>query len=180
MALPKINLNKKQKILASIAVLMAGVFLVERVVFSGMRSKSKKISQQIKLAESMLEKDLSLHGSKDKLIAEYNKYQVYFKAKEFNSEQLMAEFLKEIERLAKDSAVSVVSFSPQAVPEDTRGSVRYKADLRLEANYNQALIFMQKIQESKLLIALDKVSFVPKDERASILKLDIVASMAVP
>jgi len=176
----KINLKKKQKILCIAAAALVGIFLAERLFFFGMRTKIKNIRQQVKLAEKVLERDLALQQSKDRLVSEYNKYQVYIMPRNFSPDQLVAQFLNEIEKLAKDSAVSVVNLSPQPSPEGAKGNGRIKADLRLEATYNQVLSFMQKVQESRLLIALDRISFTPKDEQASLLRCEIVVSMALP
>ncbi|MCK9604124.1 MAG: type II secretion system protein M [Candidatus Omnitrophica bacterium] len=176
--LPK--LDKKQKILAIIAFAILFIFLVDRLLLSSLRSKLKNMQQQIKLAEATLKRNLAVQNSKDKLLEDYNNYKPYLKTESVDASQVLAEFLREIERLAKDAGVSVVNLSPEEDPEKLKDVKKYKASLQLEGSLGQMVNFMYKIERSKLLIKLDRLTLMPKDEQASAMKMEASISRVVP
>lgn len=94
--------------------------------------------------------------------------------------QIIEELLKETERIAKDLGVSIISLSPQEPSEQPKEYKKYKADLRMEGSLEQIINFLYKVGNSKLLIKLDRLSFSPKDEQASLLKAETTVSIAVP
>lgn len=176
--LPK--LDKKQKYLAIIALAIMASFLLDRIILSNLRDKLKNIQKQIKLAEVTLKRNLGIQNSKNKLLMDYNNYKSYLKTESADASQILAEFLQEIERLAKEAGVSVVNLSPQEDPEKIKDVKKYKADFQVEAGLEQLINFMHKIEGSKLLIKLDRLSLAPKDEQAATIKMEASISRVVP
>jgi|WetSurMetagenome_2_1015567.scaffolds.fasta_scaffold200367_3 hypothetical protein len=176
----KLNLTKKQKILALLALGALFIFSAEKVFFSSISSKLRSMNRQIKAAETTLQRNLAIRQSKDLYSAEFKAYQAYLKEEKSDLGGMAVDFLKEVERLARESGVSVINLNPQAAVENIKGSRIYKADLRLEASSAQLLGFFVKVQESRLLINLERFSISPKDEQATTLKADAVVSLAIP
>jgi len=178
--MPKIKLNQKQKILAYVVIGIVFVFLVERLFLSGLRGRLRGIAKEIKVEEARLRKILGVQNAKDRLSLDQKNYQGYLKTKKPEDSEATAELLKEVERLAKEAGLSVVNLNPQPAGEEKTEVRQYKADLRVEANIEQVLNFLNRVQESKLLIKVDKLTLAPKDEQASLLKMEATLSMAVP
>ena len=103
----------------------------------------------------------------------------YLKVGEVPERQIIEELLKEIERICKDSGVSIINLSPQEAKEESKGK-KYKADLRIEGSTEGILSFLYKTETSKLLLKLDRLSVGPKDEQASVLRLEATVSVSIP
>lgn len=174
-----LQVKGKQKILVVASIYVVSIFLADRIFLYGLRSKLRGVRQQIKAEEARLKKNLSIKNNKDKILSDYNNYQPYLKEWLVDEKQTTAQLLREIERLAKSSGVSIVNLNPQEGPEQAKGYNKYKADLRLEASPEQLISFLFGVSESKLLIKIDKLSLVPKDEQASVLRIEALISMAV-
>ena len=174
----KIQLKGKQKILVYAVIGVLVCIFMGRFIFFSLGIRLKQLKQQTKLAEAKLKKGLEIQKQKDIISSDYDKYSVFLRVEKMDQRQIVEELLKEVERIAKDSGVSLINLSPQEATEQDKG--RYKADLRMEANAAQILNFLYKIQESNLLIKLDKISVNPKDEQVSSLKADATVSIAVP
>ncbi len=176
-----IKINKREKILAYAIGGLIAIFLIEHFLFSGIRGKSKGVSQQIRIEESRLQAGLDIQKRKDKITAEYKELKPYLEKSEgISDREIFAKFLKEAERVAQEAGVSIVSLSPQNETLDEPEDVKYNADLRAEGSLAQVLGLMDKIQKSTLLIKLDKMSLSSKDEQAGTMKIEAVLSLVVP
>jgi len=174
----KIQLKGKQKILVYTVISILVCLFIGRFIFFSLGTRLKQLKQQTKLAEANLKKGLEMQKQKGMISSDYDKYQVFLITEKMEQRQIIEELLKEVERIAKDSGASILNLSPQEAAEQGKG--RYNADLRIEANAEQILNFLYKIQESKLLIKVDKISVSLKDEQASTLKAEATISITVP
>lgn len=177
MMMPKFK--KREKI---IAVVLGGIlflFIAEKLFFSNIFSRIRKLKQQIKLEETNLNIGIQMQKKKDRIRNEYRAYESYLKVSEEPEQEIIANFLKEIEKIAQEAGVSIANLSPQSQAEQFKEGKRYKADLRAEGPVEKILTFLYKVQNSSLLIKLDKLSITPKDPQAETLKLDTIVSLTV-
>lgn len=176
-----IKMGNREKILIYAIAGLILFFVIDRVLFSGLRGKSKMVLQQIKLEESRLRSGLDIQKRKDRIAAECKELKPYIEKVEGISEQEMfAKFLKEIEKNAQDAGVSIVNLSPQSEVQDAAEYKKYDAEFRAEGNLAQVFNFIGKIQSDTLLIKLDKISISPKDEHANVMKVEAIISLVVP
>lgn len=169
----------REKLLLIVTIGLAACWLIERVLVGGLHTRLKTLRRQIAAAEAELRTGLRIQQQKDLVLDDAERYSSYLLTG-VPEREVLARFLKEIEQLAHESGVSVVSFKPDNQPSRARDYTAYKAQLRAEAGLEQLLDLLAKIQNSRLLIKLDKFSLTPKNEQASTLTLDTTLSMAVP
>ena len=175
------KINKREKLLVYTIAGLIFLFLIERFLFSGIRGKTRGVSQQIKIEESRLQAGLDIQKRKDKITAEYKELKPYLEKTEgISDREIFAKFLKEAERVAQEAGVSIVSLSPQEESLDEPEDVKYNADLRAEGSLNQIIGLIDKIQSSALLIKLDKLSLSSKDDQAGTIKVEAVLSLIAP
>jgi Tfp pilus assembly protein PilO len=172
-----IKLKKKERAIAVAAAVIIGLFLLDRTVFFAMRKKLSSCRKMITLEESRYKKNLGLLKSKDGILADYNKYRSFLEVPFNDQRQTVAELLKEVERIAQESKVSVLNLSPQESVKQEKEFNRYSADLKMEANSEKLLNFLFKIQSSAFLLKIDRLSVQPKNEEASLLKVDVTVSI---
>ncbi len=174
-----IKLNRTQKILAYSAGGIITVFLLGRFSFFNPASSSKGLQQQIKAQEEMLKEALQIKKNKDAIMQDYNKYSPYLDSL-LTDEENTAQFVKEIEKISQEAGISVINLNPENKPQPFKDYKKLKADMRLEATTAQLLNFVSKIQDDKLLLRLENLTIVPKDEYASSLRVEASISVAIP
>lgn len=129
----------------------------------------------------MLKSNIDLQKKKDKILSESNAHKSYFQIDKTTSDrEAVGIFARELEKIAQESGLSVANLNPQIDPEEVEGRKKYKADMRVDANFEQLCNFLYKMTNSKLLIKLNKLSVSPKDGQASALKVEMVVVMVMP
>lgn len=174
-----LKLKKKEKIIVIVIASVAVFVLFFKFFVLGVVNKSKKINMEIRLAEEKLKKSFGIEKNK-KNIEDENKAYAKYLLGPLQEREVVGRFLKEIENITQNTGILVINLTPdnQAVQEKT--FKKFKAELKAEANLQQVINFLFRIQESSLLIQLDKISLTPKDEIASTLRIDATISIAVP
>lgn len=174
-----LKIKKREKIIFSVVLGIIAIFLMEKIVFSNFRKKMRELNKKIKVQETAIRKGLSINKSRDRIIQEYKDY-AKFLITDAQDQDIVARFLKEMEKITQDSGLSVVNLAPEEKLIETPEYKEYRANLRLEGNMEQLLNFLKKVQDSTLLIKLVKLNLISKDEQASLLRIDVTVSLVVP
>jgi hypothetical protein len=172
------RVNKNILIATGIGIVIA--FLAARFLFSGLGTRFALLNSQVRLAEAQLARGLQIRNIKDSIKTDFDKYRPYLNVETMEKRQLIEVLLKEIESLAKEADISIVNLSPQEAAGEAREVKEYKADLRAEGGLTQVIGFLTRLQESKLLVRIDKLSLSPKDDTAALLKMEASLSVATP
>lgn len=173
------KLKKSQKIALFIILGIIIAFLLEKVVFSVIRTKIKDLNKKIKLQELALREGLSVQKNKDKIIQDYKNYSQYLLT-ETQDRDITAKFLKEVEKITRDAGLSVVSLVPEDKFEQKPNYKEYRVNQRLEGRMGQLLNLFDKIQNSPLLIKLNELTITSKDEETGTLSIEAIIGLAVP
>lgn len=168
-----------EKLLLVITIGLVVLYLGDRLIFSGLRTRSQTLRQEIAAEEVRLRMGVSIQKRKGAMLNEQKKYAVYF-LPTTQERELIAKFLKETERIAQESKITIADLTPDNQPSKAAAQRTYKAQLKAEATLEQLLTFFSKLQASQLPIRLDRFSLTPKDEQASSLRLETTISMVVP
>ena len=174
-----LKIKKREKIIFSVVAGIIVIFMLEKIVFSNFRKKMRELNKKIKVQETAIRNGLSINKSKDRIIQEYKDY-AKFLITDAQDQDIVARFLKEMEKITQDSGLSVVNLAPEEKLIETPEYKEYRANLRLEGNMEQLLNFLKKVQDSTLLIKLVKLNLISKDEMASLLRIDVAVSLVVP
>jgi len=174
------ELTRSQKILSYVAGGIICVFFIEKFFFAGLRAKINTLNQQIKKEEVDLKIGIDIQKRKDSILKDYNNYKDYLSGQNISDKEIFTGFLKEIEKLAQESGLSIINLTPQNEPQKIRDYTKYNADLKAEAPLEKFFDFLNRIQNDKLLVKLDKLSLSPKDEQASLLKIEATISITIP
>lgn len=170
--------NKKIILYAAIGGII--ILFLANFVFAVLGGRLKQFNKRIKLAEVKLTQILQIQKAKGVVEQESEMYQSYLAIEKWDERRVVEELLKETERIAKDSRVSVINLSPQQTPEMTPECKKYKADLRIDANLEQIYNFLRGIEMSRLLIRVERLTASSKSEDGDILKSEMTISIAIP
>lgn len=171
--------NYRKKILFYITAGMAAVFLFNRYVIKGIGSQISLVTKQITIAENELGKLVILQSKKNELVEDIKLVIPYVKAVNFQDDGGTI-LLKEIEQMVHVSGGTILMLNLQNSTSNSDDYKKYLANIRLELSFSQLLMFLGKIQDSKILISLDRFSVAKKDETSGMLKVEGVVALTVP
>lgn len=169
----------RERLLWALTIGLGTVFLVDRVLLSGMRDKGEALRREITAEEVDLRSGVGIQKRKGIIQNERQRYGGYL-LPAASDRELIGNFLKETERIAQEAGAVILDLTPDNQPVKGAPYKLYKAQLKAEATVEQLLNFLYKLQTSRLLVKLDRFSITPKDERASLVRLETTISMAVP
>ncbi|MBL7130562.1 MAG: hypothetical protein ISS45_04035 [Candidatus Omnitrophica bacterium] len=172
-----LNIEENQKILLIIIGIVILVLVV--IVLKTLIGKISQLQQEIKITQLEIKEDLKIQVRKDKILKEYDIYQPYLKDQGDDEQKIKSNFLKDLEKIAQNSDISIVSLSPSESSEEETYNIYY-ADFKGEGAIEDILNFLGKIQESKSLIKIDRLDVSSKGRDTEKLKLDAKISISIP
>jgi len=175
----KLLLNKNAKRILLVCAIIGVIFILEHCFIASLREQIKNFHRQIQVEEHQLKENLTLLAKKELIFVDYEYCKPYLKKVINSDKQMIGELLSEMESLVNDSGSSVVNLSPQDKPEQTDMYKKYKAEFLLEANFEQLIAFLHNIQESTLLIELEKFSITDENKNSGNVRINGIVSMAV-
>jgi hypothetical protein len=176
----KIQAKGTKKILLYTVIGGVVILILANFVFAALGHRLKQFNKRIKLTEAKLTQILGIQKAKDTVEEESKTYNSFLNVEKWDERRVVEELLKETERIARDSRVSVINLSPQQLPEITQDCKKYKADLRIDATLEQIYNLLRGIEMSKLLIKVEKLTVASKNEEADILKSEMTIAIAIP
>lgn len=175
----KIQMSPQNKFLFAVMGGSLLVLILGQLILSDLGTRSRKDRQQVKLVEKTLIRSLVVRDKREKIMADYKKYQAYLALEHTPPRQVVEEFLREIERIARDAGASIVNLNPRTLPDAAQELAVYHVDLRMECSADQLLFFFKDIKDSKFLIKVERFSVTAKDEQGISLKVEMLLSLRV-
>jgi len=176
----KIQVKGGKKIILYVVAASLVILFLANFVFAILGKRLKQFNQRIRLAEAGLTRIMQIQKARDIVEGESKTYQSFLAVEEWDERRVVEELLKETERIAKDSKVSVINLSPQQTPETGQEGKKYKADLRIDATLDQIYGFLRGVEKSSFLIKVEKFSVASKNEEGNILKSEMTVEIAIP
>jgi Tfp pilus assembly protein PilO len=153
------------------------MMILETVVFRPLSNRLATLNQEVRAKEVELMKGLRIDEQRDRILKEYKSYEGYLRIKG-SDEEIISEFLREIERLGRESTVSLLDIKPQST--NKRGVYKeYIIEVRLEAPMKSIIDFLYRLNNSVLLLKVEKLVLSLKEESSDILKVNMSISGAV-
>jgi len=162
-----LNLKKRELLLAYLIAALLAVWFVFKVIFAPFHEKLLTLSREAVLSEGRLKKSTGLLEAKDVINREYAKYASFFSLQNVSDEEAVAAFLKEVEKIGRESGVTILDMKPQKESGKDKFSKQYEINIKVEANMAELVKFLYSLHNSRLLFSIDKLVLSPKSEGAS-------------
>ena len=150
------------------------IFILQKIVFGPLVKKLDDANKEIELLETKLIKGLRQEAQRDKILKSYKNFQVYLKLRG-SDEENVSEFLREIEKLARQSEVSLSDVKPRGINKRAMYK-EYLIEIRTEAAMKEIITFLHSLSDANLLLRVDKLTLGLKDENSDLLKVGMVIS----
>lgn len=168
------KLAKREKQIAYGCAALFLIFILQKAVFEPLANKLDALNQEIQSLEAKLIKGLRQEGQRDEILKAYKNYEGYLKIKG-SDEEVTSEFLKEIEKSARESGVSLSDIKPRSVNKRAMYK-EYTIDIRTEAPMKYIIAFLYRLDRSNLLLRVDKITLGLREESSDILKATMLIS----
>jgi hypothetical protein len=170
--------KRERMVIYPVAVLVV-LFVVVKLCVVPMKHKGEADREAIKKLETDLSSALSISQRKDQIVRDASAYKKYIQGlQDASSRETATKFLKEIEKIAQESNVSILSLTPEHAAGTAEDDKILLASLRAEGDAKQFYVFIGKMQESTLLLKLEDFALTAKDEESGALKMDMSISLA--
>ncbi|HQP91083.1 MAG TPA: type 4a pilus biogenesis protein PilO [Candidatus Omnitrophota bacterium] len=150
------------------------VWIVVRFVFGPFHEKLSSLSQEASLTEEKLKKGMALLAKKEAINKEYDRYASYFSVQNVSDEEATAIFLKEVEKVGRESGVTILDMKPQKETDKDKIAKQYSINIKAEGGMDSLVDFLYSLHSSKLLLSIERIVLAPKGENASVLNITIV------
>lgn len=168
-----INLKKRELLLAYGIAALLSVWLVSKVIFGPFHAKLVTLSLEAASGEERLKKGVSLLEKKEVINKEYTKYATYFSLQSVSDEEAVAAFLREVEKISRESGMTIIDMKPQKGAETDKFSKQYEINIKAEANMPQLVKFLYSLHNSQLLFSIEKLVLSPKSEGTADLNITL-------
>ncbi|HNX91790.1 MAG TPA: hypothetical protein PKY78_01270 [Candidatus Omnitrophota bacterium] len=166
------GLSKSEKKIFYIACIIIGVALFDRVIIGPIAKETTVIGDKISSETNMIKQNVLILRYKDAILDKYVMYGKYFTKKGLTEEEMIAEFLNEIEELAAKSKVSLTNINP--VNTEQKGeNVLYTLTVECSATMNDFINLIYGIDNTKKLLRVVSFNIAPKDRDSYSVKASI-------
>ncbi len=166
------KLGKREKYIVYVTVLIVGAFLFDKLVLSSFLEKLNNMDATINQKERELGNALQLIAQKEIIESEYEKYTKGIKQK-LSNEKETAQLLSEIEKIAKETEVSLTRMKPSQVKEEEFYK-EYIVQVEAEAVISNLIDLIYKLERTSRLIRVREIRLVPEQKNSTMLKMDMV------
>ena len=169
-----INLNKREKIILTITVIVIGFGLLEKNIFSPIRKKMSASMIRQKMVEKKLEKFLSMAVQDGIVKSLYEKYAQSIMQKGSNEEE-MGRFLSEIEKLGDKCLISIKNVKPEKIIDENDFN-KYLVKLGIESRMNDFADFIYQLESFPRMFRVEEFTISPKNKNSFIMKISLTIS----
>ena len=162
------KLSKKEKIGMSFAIAFMVISGMDRLIINPIRERFQRINQAIKISEKQLRHDLRNVQLKDQIEKEFEKYVEYVE-RSGSDDQEKAKILIEIQSLADQTNVNVVSQKPQST-KTVDFYKEFAVEIEAEGEIEALITFLHRINVSTQLLRVEKLRLNNKEQGTKILK----------
>lgn len=137
-------------------------------------SRLKSLEEETESTRYHIQRDLRFLAYKDRILKEEEALQQYFQAPQGSEDEIIANFLKGIEELARDAAINLVKVNPGEAAMQ-KGYIEYSATLDCDGPLNSMTNFIYSVNTASELMKVVHLNVLPKKTSAD----EIQVSMTI-
>jgi len=161
--------KQREMVLVYVVAGLLVVWALVRVIFVPFQERLATLKRTLALQEARFKKGAALRDNGATITSEYAKYESYFSLRGISDEEAVAAFLKEIEKLSRNSELTILDMKPQTNVEADKFSKRFAIVVKAESGMGELVKFLYALYASPLLFSVEKMTLVPKTDDTSVL-----------
>jgi Tfp pilus assembly protein PilO len=172
------RLSKREKFIVYAASFFIIMTILDRTVINPIYSKINSLNNQIKDRQASIAQDLHILAQKDRILNESKKYASFMDGTQ-PEEETVTGLLKEIENIANKSSLYIVDMKPSGLKEEKDNTRKYLVNLNCEGQMEQIMDFMYNIENSNMLLTIERYQISPKSRESSVAQVTMTISKIV-
>ena len=170
------RLSQREKLILYVSTAIVMIMFVDRLVVGPIYKSIHSLDQQIHDMETNIKESIHLLGQKDQMMKEAEYYATYSAPSKSEEEETLI-LLKQIQELANQASVNLLYSKPGGAAAETKERNVYRVSLECEGQMDQLINFFYAIENSKLLLRVEKYSLQPTAKGSSVIKCAATVSM---
>jgi len=170
------HLSQREKIILYLSITVVMIVVADQLVLSPIIKSVQSLDQKIYDTESNIKASIRLLGQKEKMMKEAEHYASYAPSSKKSGEDEVLVLLKLVQELASQASVNLLYSKPGGGEAKERNV--YRVSLECEGQMDQLINFFYAIENSKLLLRIEKYSLQPTAKGSSVIKCAAIVSMA--
>ena len=167
--------SQRERVILYTLVLIISAGLLYGFLIEPQVTRWNNVSLRIVQTKLKLQKSLSLIKKRSEIESEYNKYANKLQLKGSNEKEI-ASILNELEVIARNSGVGIVSIRPKPV-RDKRYYRQFVIEIESESSMHSLMKFIYETKNSPQLIKIDKLNLNTKSsQQGTIIRSSMVIS----
>lgn len=167
--------SKREKIVLLVAVSIVGVALMDGLVIGPIASRLKKLDAAIETKKQEVRRDLRILSFSESILEEFEQYRKYFSEFEQTDEEIKAEYLRELEMLARVKEITIIDIETTEMRENPLVS-EYQIEMKCEGSLGNVLTYINFLEESNFLFQIQGYELTPKSKDGSVMKVSLSIS----
>lgn len=168
------RLSQREKIILYLSITIVMAMAVDQLVVSPIHKSVQSVDQRIHDMEANIKRSIQLLGQKEQMMKEAEHYATYAAASKPSEDEILV-LLKQVQELASQASVNLLYSKPGG--GETKERNVYRVSLECEGQMDQVINFFFAIENSKLLLRIEKYSLQPTAKGSSVVKCAATVSM---
>lgn len=165
------KLNSKEKILLIAIGLLLALFVIKSLVLGPIYEKIGIYADEIEQSKMAIRKYMVLEHNRPEIIKAQKQIEGYSSLRG-SDEDKSAMIMSKIEAEARKSKLQILDMNFAGSSKVKGGVSLYRINLRSESQLKNVLDFISGIEETNILLYVEKIALSAKDETGSVLKMD--------
>jgi Tfp pilus assembly protein PilO len=158
------DFKKREYILFYAIAGLLGIWLISSVIFAPFHSRLAELARSVTVQESKYKKGVSLLAIKEEINKAYERYATYFSVQGYSDEETIASFLKAVEKISRESGLTILDMKPQKESKSDKYSKQYQINIKAEGHMQEFINFLYALHDAPLLFSIEKMTIAPKSE----------------
>ncbi|MFA6600053.1 MAG: hypothetical protein WC352_05690 [Candidatus Omnitrophota bacterium] len=174
------RMSKREKLILIVTATFVAIFLLDQVIIGPVYRTLRSVDRKIIDLEANIKQSIRLLGQKEQMMKEAE-YYADFAHSAKSSEEGTLVLLKHIQEIASQVSVNLLYVKPAGGGPENKESNIYRVNLECEGQMDQIVNFFYAIENSKMLMQLEKFSLQPVAKGSSVIRCSAtVALTGVP
>ena len=172
------RLSKREKMILYVTSFVISALVLDRFVVRPIVKTLHSLNQEARDLQTNIKKSVRLLAQKDRMMSEAKQYAAYSTESKSPEEETVA-LLKHVEELANHSSVNLLYAKPGGSQQAPEQIAKHYVNLELEGQMEQLINFFYEIENSKMLLRIEKYTLQPTAKGSSVVKCTATVSKAI-
>ena len=164
-------LKPREKSIFQVFIFCFALLIVDLVLIHPLSNYLRKLDETIHVKEEVIPKRLLILKHKDHILHEYGQIKPFFISSSITQEEETAQFLREIEKVSKETGFFVTNINPVKITKRSDTIYELSLDVEGRGGLKETRTFMRTVESSNPSIRVASFDLKPQSKEADELKV---------